>query len=57
MDKMAVLEAENLAIGYGKDASAITIAEGINFTLNQGQFVLIIMTISGLLRKLIHQDV
>ena len=42
MDKMAVLEAENLAIGYGKDASAITIAEGINFALNQGQFVLIL---------------
>ena len=42
MDKMTVLEAENLAIGYGKDASAITIAKGINFTLNQGQFVLIL---------------
>ena len=37
-----VLAARNLSIGYGKDDSAIKIAEGINFALNQGEFALIL---------------
>ena len=42
MDKMSVLEATNLSVGYGKDASATVVAEGINFVLNQGEFALIL---------------
>ena len=42
MERVHILETENLAIGYGKDNSAIKIAEGINFALNQGEFVLLL---------------
>ena len=42
MESVHILEVENLAIGYGKDSSAIKIAEGIDFTLDKGEFVLIL---------------
>ena len=42
MEITTVLEAKNLAIGYGKDKSVIKIAEGIDFALNQGEFALIL---------------
>ena len=42
MKSVHILEVENLAIGYGKDSSAIKIAEGIDFTLDKGEFVLIL---------------
>lgn len=42
MTKGVTLEAENLAIGYGKGNSAIKIAEGICFALNEGDFTLML---------------
>ena len=42
MEITTVLEVKSLTIGYGKDASATKIAEGINFALNQGELALIL---------------
>lgn len=42
MEKMPVLEASNLSVGYGKDISTTRVVEGINFALNQGEFALML---------------
>ncbi|MBO5720632.1 MAG: ABC transporter ATP-binding protein, partial [Bacteroidales bacterium] len=42
MAKQVILEAENLAIGYGKESLRVKVAENITFALCQGEFALIL---------------